>query len=53
MTEVSYTTEGNIAVVTVNNPPVNALGQDVRQGLVDAVERADADDAVAAVLERL
>jgi 3-hydroxyacyl-CoA dehydrogenase len=41
---------GDILVVTIDNPPVNALGVDVRRGLLEAVEAADADPAVAAVL---
>ncbi|RMF09497.1 MAG: 3-hydroxyacyl-CoA dehydrogenase [Alphaproteobacteria bacterium] len=49
---VSYERKGSIAVVTADNPPVNALGQAVRQGLVDAVERAAGDDAVKAVVIR-
>src|SRR2546428_11323010 len=40
---------GRIAVLTVNNPPVNALSQHVRQGLYDGVTRAIADAAVGAV----
>src|SRR5256712_12585942 len=39
---------GRIAVLTVNNPPVNALSQHVRQGLYDGVTRAIADAAVGA-----
>ena len=41
---------GAILVVTVNNPPVNALGVAVRQGLAAAMAAAQADDAVAGVL---
>src|SRR2546427_578564 len=41
---------GRIAVLTVNNPPVNALSQHVRQGLYDGVTRATADAAVVAVV---
>ena len=41
---------GAILVVTVNNPPVNALGVAVRQGLAAAMAQAEADSAVAAVL---
>ncbi|MFT3814845.1 MAG: 3-hydroxyacyl-CoA dehydrogenase NAD-binding domain-containing protein [Acidovorax sp.] len=41
---------GQVLVVTVDNPPVNALGQAVRAGLLAAVEQADADPAVRAVL---
>lgn len=39
-----------VLVVTVDNPPVNALGVDVRRGLSAAIERADEDSSVQAVL---
>jgi 3-hydroxyacyl-CoA dehydrogenase len=39
-----------IAVITVNNPPVNALGHAVREGLVAAVTQAIGDDAVRAIV---
>ncbi|MGH8758803.1 MAG: enoyl-CoA hydratase-related protein, partial [Burkholderiales bacterium] len=39
-----------VLVVTIDNPPVNAMGVDVRMGLMTAIEAAQADDAVAAVL---
>ena len=41
---------GAILVVTINNPPVNALGVAVRQGLAAAMAQAQADAAVAGVL---
>src|SRR5438093_1180767 len=41
---------GDVLLVTIDNPPVNALGVDVRRGLLAAIEAADADPAVAAVL---
>ncbi len=47
---VSIQHEGEIAVVTVDNPPVNALGQALRQGLWDAVGTLDADPSVRAVV---
>ncbi len=47
---VHYDREGQIAVITVDNPPVNALGHAVREGLVAAFERFEADDAEIAVL---
>ncbi|MEM7188034.1 MAG: 3-hydroxyacyl-CoA dehydrogenase NAD-binding domain-containing protein [Pseudomonadota bacterium] len=43
---VRYETEGEIAVVTVASPPVNALSQAVRAGIQNGVEQALADDAV-------
>ncbi|QPH52417.1 FAD-dependent oxidoreductase [Pontivivens ytuae] len=47
---VTITREGNVAIVTVDNPPVNAVGQAVRQGLWDAVPELDGDDGVEAVI---
>ena len=41
---------GRVAVLTVNNPPVNALSQHVRQGLRDGVKQAIADSAVSALV---
>jgi len=41
---------GHVLVITVNNPPVNALSAAVRQGLFAAVEQADADADTQAVL---
>ncbi|MCB1403218.1 MAG: enoyl-CoA hydratase/isomerase family protein, partial [Rhodobacteraceae bacterium] len=42
--------EGRIAVVTVDNPPVNALSHALRQALWDAAEALDADPAIDAVV---
>ena len=50
MTAVTTEMTDGIAVITVDNPPVNALGHGVRQGLADAVAQTDADDAVRAVV---
>ena len=47
---VDYVIDGNLAVITVNNPPVNALSQAVRQGLFDAIQQADEDDCEAVVI---
>ncbi len=43
---VSLERRGSVAVVTVNNPPVNALGAGVRQGLVSCLEQANADTEI-------
>ncbi len=42
--------DGEVLVVSIHNPPVNALGQAVRAGLLAAVEQAAADAAVKALL---
>lgn len=47
---VRYEREGRVAVITVANPPVNALGHAVRQGLWQAADRFEADDAEIAVI---
>ncbi|GAA6121018.1 3-hydroxyacyl-CoA dehydrogenase NAD-binding domain-containing protein [Acidovorax sp. FG27] len=39
-----------VAVVSIDNPPVNALGAAVRQGLLAAIEEAEANAATRAVL---
>jgi 3-hydroxyacyl-CoA dehydrogenase len=44
------TREGDIAVLTINSPPVNALSAEVRNGLRDGVQRAEADPDVKAVI---
>ncbi len=42
--------EGDIAVVTINSPPVNALSADVRDGIRDGVLQAAADPTVKAIV---
>jgi 3-hydroxyacyl-CoA dehydrogenase len=44
MADVSYEVENRIAIVTVDNAPVNALSHEVRRGLADAFSRFMADD---------
>ncbi|MCW8836994.1 MAG: 3-hydroxyacyl-CoA dehydrogenase NAD-binding domain-containing protein [Rhodospirillales bacterium] len=46
---VSYQRNGSVGVITIENPPVNALGAGVRKGLVDCLAKGNAD-AEAAVL---
>jgi 3-hydroxyacyl-CoA dehydrogenase len=52
MSPISTRRHGDILIVTSNNPPVNALGHAVREGLVKAIEEADGDEAVKAVVLR-
>lgn len=42
--------DGDVLVVLSNNPPVNALGAAVRQGLDKAIDEAAADDGIKAVV---
>jgi len=50
MSPISTRLHGDVLIVTSNNPPVNALSHAVRAGLVKAIEEADANDAVKAVV---
>ena len=47
---VNYALAGNVGVITVDNPPVNALSQPVRQGIFDAVAEAAGDDSKAVLI---
>ena len=47
---VSLRNDGDIAVVTIDNPPVNALSHALRAGLVEALSRARADAGTAAIV---
>jgi 3-hydroxyacyl-CoA dehydrogenase len=42
--------EGDIAIITINNPPVNALSPGVPKGISEAVERIDKDEGVKAAV---
>ncbi|MBN8507094.1 MAG: enoyl-CoA hydratase/isomerase family protein [Burkholderiales bacterium] len=46
----SYDVRGNVAVITLNNPPVNGLGYDTRRGIADGIDRANADPAIKAIV---
>jgi 3-hydroxyacyl-CoA dehydrogenase len=48
--KIAYARNGDIAVLTIQNPPVNALGHAVRQGLMERMDQAEADNGVRAVL---
>lgn len=47
---VSFAKEGSIGLITVNNPPVNALSQAVRAGIKESVEKGIADPDVKAMV---
>ena len=47
---VHYEVRGKIALMTVDNPPVNPLSSGVRAGLVEGIDRALADDAISAIV---
>ena len=48
---VQFTKNNGIAIITINNPPVNALSPGVPEGILEAIENVDKDDSIdAAVL---
>jgi 3-hydroxyacyl-CoA dehydrogenase len=47
---VQLKTRGNIAVITIDNPPVNALSQHVRQGLWDAIDQINKNTKIDGVV---
>ena len=47
---VDYTTRDGVAVITLNNPPVNGLGHSTRQGIVEGLDRAAQDPSVRAIV---
>ena len=45
-----YKVHGDVAVITLNNPPVNGLGYETRLGITNALAQANADATVIAVV---
>jgi 3-hydroxyacyl-CoA dehydrogenase len=50
MSSTIYELRGAVAVITMNNPPVNGLGFDLRREIVDGLARAEANEKVKAVV---
>ena len=46
----NYELRGNVAVITLDNPPVNGLGHATRLGITGGIERAQADAGVKAIV---
>ncbi|MFT6751513.1 MAG: 3-hydroxyacyl-CoA dehydrogenase [Candidatus Azotimanducaceae bacterium] len=47
---VDYTVQDQVAIITINNPPVNALSPGVPEGIIDGLEKANKNDDVTAVV---
>lgn len=45
-----YKVDGSIAVITLNNPPVNGLGHATRHAIVEGMKQAQNNDAVKAII---
>ncbi len=46
----TYEVRGNVAVITLDNPPVNGLGYETRKGITDGLAKATDDAAVKAIV---
>ncbi|MES2089179.1 MAG: enoyl-CoA hydratase/isomerase family protein, partial [Pseudomonadota bacterium] len=46
----SYQIADGVAVITLENPPVNGLGHSTRAGIVEGIQKANADAAISAVV---
>jgi 3-hydroxyacyl-CoA dehydrogenase len=49
---IQQTRHDDVLELVIDNPPVNAMGQAIRQGLADALKAAEADDGVHAIVIR-
>ena len=47
---VQLTKDNDIAIITINNPPVNALSPGVPEGIGEAIEQIDKDSGVKAAV---
>jgi len=50
MSQAHYKVEGDIAVITLDSPPVNGLGYDLRSGIVNGLDQAQADPSIKAII---
>src|SRR5216684_2642006 len=47
---VKFSNQGGIGVITVDNPPVNALSPGVPEGILAAVQQAQSDESIKALI---
>jgi 3-hydroxyacyl-CoA dehydrogenase len=47
---VSFDREGDVGIITIDYPPVNALGPGVPEGIIDALKRGEADPSTKAMV---
>ncbi|RFA29198.1 3-hydroxyacyl-CoA dehydrogenase [Alkalilimnicola ehrlichii] len=50
MNNAHYELQDGIAVIRLENPPVNGLSYELRRGIVDGIKKAEADDNAKAVV---
>ena len=47
---VSFTKDNEIGIITVDNPPVNALSPGVPEGIRESIEKAKQDPEIKAII---
>lgn len=50
MSTTHYDTNGNVAIIRLDNPPVNGLSLELRQGIVEGIKQAEQDSAIDAII---
>src|SRR5262245_5549973 len=50
MSGATYELHGQVAVITMDNPPVNGLGFELRREIVEGIARAEADGGARALV---
>jgi 3-hydroxyacyl-CoA dehydrogenase len=50
MNELKFEASGGIAVLSLDNPPVNSLGHELRAAVFSAIDRANADTGIEAIV---
>jgi len=47
---IQFTKSDDVAIITINNPPVNALSPGVPEGIAEAIDRFEMDDSMVAAV---
>ena len=50
MESAQYEANGQVAIVTLDNPPINGLGLELRKAIIASIDRAAADNAIKAIV---
>ncbi|WP_323750748.1 3-hydroxyacyl-CoA dehydrogenase NAD-binding domain-containing protein [Marinobacter sp.] len=50
MSTTHYDTNGNVAIIRLDNPPVNGLSLELRQGIIDGIKKAEQDSDIGAII---
>ncbi|MEP6548151.1 MAG: 3-hydroxyacyl-CoA dehydrogenase NAD-binding domain-containing protein [Gammaproteobacteria bacterium] len=50
MDKLNFAVQGGVAVLTLDNPPVNSLGLELRAALLEGLDRANADPGIGAIV---